>query len=221
MGRYHDSKGVLGGKFQPDRRPGISLFAPPLGQVMDVRHVAEVHLRPVDDGYVLEGRLLHRIRVSVGVGLDTALVYIRSSSKHVEDAVQLAYGYLTDGKVEQQAFDEWKRKKRAQLRTAAFSAQGQLSMAMGRQFYGNDPRLIDLNPSQVGRLTPEQGEQWLKRIVDSGAVEVSFVGDITLERALELACRYVGCLSQRPLGAWQALDSLRQIKRGARHCYWF
>lgn len=154
------------------------------------------------------------IRVNVGVSLDTALVYLTSSSKHVEDAVQLAYGYLTDGKVEQETLDEWKRKKRAQLRTAAASAQGQLSMAMGRHFYGNDPRLLDLTPRQVSRLTPEQGELWLKRIVRSGAVEVSIVGDIALEQALDLACRYVGCLPKRPPGAWQALDPMRRIDRG-------
>jgi zinc protease len=128
--------------------------------------------------------------------------------------VQLAHGYLTDGKVEQEALDEWKKKKRAQLRTTAASAQGQLSMAMGRRFYGNDPRFLDLTPGQISQLTPEQGERWLKRIVNSGAVEVSFVGDITLERALELACRYVGCLPKRSLNAWQALDTLRRIDRG-------
>ena len=154
------------------------------------------------------------IRAPVGVSLDTALVYITSSSKHLEDALQLAYGYLTDGKVEQEALDKWKQKKRVQLRTTKASAQGQLSMAMGRRFYGNDPRLIDLTPSQVTGLTAEQGEAWLKRIVNSAAVEVGIVGDVTLERALDLACRYVGCLPKRPAGAWQALDSLRKIKRG-------
>ncbi len=154
------------------------------------------------------------IRINLGVSLDTALVYLTSSSQHVEDAVQLAHGYLTDGKVEQEALDQWKKQKRKHLRTIAASAQGQLSMAMGRRFYGNDPRFIELTSEQVKRLTTEQGERWLKRIVDSGAVEVAFVGDITLERALNLACRYVGCLSERPPGAWQALDPLRRIDRG-------
>ena len=163
---------------------------------------------------IADFRIGKDIRVNVGVGLDTALVYLTSSSKHVEDAVQLAHGYLTDGKVEQQALDEWKRKKRAQLRTAAASAQGQLSMAMGRRYYGNDPRFLDLTPAHINRLSTGQGERWLKRIVNSGAVEVAFVGDITLERALDLACRYVGCLPQRSPGAWQALDPLRRINRG-------
>ncbi|MCH8970344.1 MAG: insulinase family protein [Planctomycetes bacterium] len=154
------------------------------------------------------------VRVFGGVGLDTATIRISGSPEDLEVGLQLAFAYMTDGKIEQSALDNWKKASLQRLEARKTSARGQLSMAMDDKFYANDVRLVALTPEQIGKLTVKQGEQWNKRIVDTAAIEVAVVGEIKLDRALELVGRYVGSLPQRSLGAAESLNELRKLDRG-------
>ncbi len=87
-------------------------------------------------------------------------------------------------------------------------------MVMEDKFYAGDVRLVSLTPEQIEKLNVRAGEKWMNRIVNTAAVEVAVVGEVKLDRALELVSRYVGSLPARSLGAAESLNELRKLDRG-------
>ncbi len=148
-----------------------------------------------------------------GVGFDLGTMRVSGSPADLEVGMQLAYALMTDGKIEQASFDVWKDASLQALEQRGKTARDQLSMAMERTFYGNDIRYVDLTAEQIKALTPAQGEKWFERMINSAAIEVTVVGDIKLDRAMELVTRYVGSLPKRSMGAAEAIEPLRKLER--------
>lgn len=155
-----------------------------------------------------------KIRVDGNIDTDTLSVSVSGSPADLGFGLELAYALLTDGKIEQAAFDNWKRLRLQQLEMMKKMPQGQLRTAMEQTVLANDPRLVDLTPEQIEKLTPAAGLAWLRHITDKAAVEVTIVGDIKLEAAMDLVCAYIGALPERS-SDFAALDSLRKLNRDA------
>ena len=154
-----------------------------------------------------------KVSVRGNVELDTVSVSVDGSPKDLESGMQLAYALLTDGKVEQSAFDNWKKETLQQIEMIKTMAEGQLMTAMEQVVFGGDARLSQLKAPEVEKLDVKKGQEWLKRVTAGGDMEVAVVGDISLEDCIKLTTRYLGSLPKQP-SSKERLDSLRQIKRG-------
>ncbi|HVP13255.1 MAG TPA: insulinase family protein, partial [Phycisphaerae bacterium] len=154
-----------------------------------------------------------KVDVDGHVGLDALSLSVTGSPKEMEVGMQLAYALLTDGKVEQSAFDNWKKQMLQRIEMMKKMPQGQLMKAMEQAVFAGDVRLSMLTPEEVEKLDVKKGQDWLKHVAASGGMEVAVVGDIPLEDCLKLVTRYLGSLPKQP-SSKQRLDPLRKLNRG-------
>lgn len=155
-----------------------------------------------------------KIRLGGSIDTDALTVSLSGSPADLGFGLELAYALLTDGKIEQAAFDNWKQQRIQQLEMMKKMPQGQLRTAMEQTVLASDPRLVDLTPDQIEKLAPDAGMAWLRQITDKAAIEMTIVGDIKLDKAMELACAYVGALPERS-SDFAAMDGFRKLNRGA------
>jgi zinc protease len=153
-----------------------------------------------------------KIGISAALGPDAFIVQITGSPEDLELGLRLAHVLLTDGKLEESAFEKWKQ---ATLQRLAASQQRSDYRAFEvlRDFVGGgDPRLSLPTRARVDRLTAAAGQAWLARLGREAPLEVAVVGDLEWTAALPLIEKYVGSLPSRPRDA-SRLDPLRKIKR--------
>mgnify|MGYP002622262803 FL=1 len=153
-----------------------------------------------------------KIRLGANIDMDSLTISLSGSPADLPFGMELAYALITDGKIEQAAFDNWKRQRVQRLEMLRKMPQGQLRTAMEQTIFASDPRLCDLTDAQIDELDPAKGQTWLRHITDKAAIEMTIVGDIKLEPAMELACAYIGALPERSSG-FDALDRLRKLDR--------
>jgi zinc protease len=154
-----------------------------------------------------------KAEVNGNIGLDALTISINASPKDLEYGLQLVHALLTDGRIEQSAFDNWKKATLQRIEMLKTMPQGQLMRALEQVFFAGDVRLAMLTAEEVGKLDVKAGQEWLKHIAGSGGMEVAVVGDISLEDCLGLAAKYLGSLPKRQSNTLR-LDTLRKLKRG-------
>jgi zinc protease len=152
------------------------------------------------------------VSVGGGIGFDTLDLGVAGSPRDLKIGMQLAYAILTDGVLEQSALDDWKKMEIQGLEARKTSAQAQLTDAMSATFFGGDVRMTPLTREIIDRQERAPAEAWFKRIVGHAAVEVTVVGDLPLNDALELVGKYVGSLPKRT-DDFATLNSLRKFDR--------
>jgi len=143
---------------------------------------------------------------------DNLMIRITGSPEDLEQGLQLVYALLTDGKLEESAFDNWKLQTLQRIdmmnRMPMFKAFESMAELLG----GGDPRLTPINKEKVERQTLASAQAWFDKLRESAPIEVAIVGDIKLDKAMSLARRYLGSLNERPRQA-DALDKLRTLPR--------
>ncbi|MEW6249680.1 MAG: insulinase family protein [Planctomycetota bacterium] len=146
---------------------------------------------------------------------DVLMVTVSGSPADLEIGLQLAHALLTDGKLEQSAFDNWKQ---AALQQYAMFSQRTDLMAfdtMVKLLSGGDPRRIFMiTPEQVARLSLPAAQAWLERLRRSAPIEASVVGEMQFDAVLPLIEKYIGGLPARPRSA-EHLAALRELRCGA------
>lgn len=153
------------------------------------------------------------ISVSGGAGGDDAfIVRVSGSPKDLEHGLQLAYALLTDGKIEEAAFKNWKLENLRQIEEAQTNVAFRAGDAMHDLLSRGDSRRMALKKENLEALTVAQGQTWLKRLCQEAPIEVAVVGDISWEQARPLVERYVGSLLKRKRGV-EYLDRLRESSR--------
>lgn len=155
------------------------------------------------------------VGVSGDIGTDTLSVNVSGSKADIDAGMRLAYALLTDGVVEQSAMDDWAKRQRQAIEQRRKMPEGRLAEATAEVVYANDPRMKPLTEADVSRLATQRpaAEAWAKHITGSAAIEVTVVGDISLEDAIATLSKYVGSLPQRT-GKFDALDRFRKLDRG-------
>ena len=88
-----------------------------------------------------------------------------------------------------------------------------MRMAGSAPYPADDVRLQPLTPAELDRLTVEAAQAWLEKLVRESPIEVTIVGDLPQERALELATRYLGSLPARARVSPESFLALRTLKR--------
>ncbi|MCK4343616.1 MAG: insulinase family protein [Phycisphaerae bacterium] len=170
-------------------------------------------LKSTDIQDILTGK---KIRVRGGGQGDAFTVTVSGSPKDLEIGLQLAHALLTDGKIEQSAFDNWKENALQGYEAAHKDPRAVAFDAFLRTLSGNDPRLsylVLMPPEIIEAQSIARSQAWFDRLCREAPLEVAVVGEITLAEALPLVEKYIGSLPQRTRGAAQ-LDKLRELQRG-------
>jgi zinc protease len=132
----------------------------------------------------------------------------------LETGLQLAYLLLTDPVVEPGAFAQWREGKLREIAERAREPRGALEEVQADAFYpAGEARLRPVTAAQVGALTREATQAWLRGLIARAPVEVAVVGDIDRARALALVARYLGALPSRPRVGDKTLRDLRSVPR--------
>lgn len=120
------------------------------------------------------------------------------SEEDLEAGFQLAHLLLTEPKIEATAFDQWKTNRRQALQeegtNPAQAAQRLISQA---PYADDDFRHRPLTVEQLDKLTIEAAQSRLEKLVAESPMEITVVGDLPKEKALELVNRYLGSLPKR------------------------
>ena len=152
------------------------------------------------------------VSVSGSMGLDTLSLMINGSQSDLAAGLQLAHALLTDATLEESAMYTWRQQQLKAYESKLTQAQGQLSDAIAATIWAGDIRLAPLTPEIINKQDRAAAEAWFKRIASSAAIEVAVVGDMDVDKAIELIGQYIGSLPQRQ-GTLRSLDSLRTLKR--------
>ncbi len=154
-----------------------------------------------------------KVRVGGGAGTDAMTMSIAGSPEELETGMQLAYLLLTDPVVEQAGFDQWVKNQKLAIAQRKLDPGGAFRELVSQTLYpASEPRTRPLDETQIDKLTPATGQAWLRKILATGPIEVSVVGDIDRDKAMDLVRRYIGALPTRPRIDDKVLASLRNIK---------
>jgi predicted Zn-dependent peptidase len=147
-------------------------------------------------------------------GGDTLTISVQGSPEDLEAGLQLAYALLTDGKIEESAFKNWKLRTLQMLERMQSMPRFQAMQAAADLLSGGDPRMRFPTPDDVNRQSVAAAQAWYDRLCHDAPIEVAVVGDIKLDDAMPLIERYVGSLPKRSRTPDQ-LDKLRKLARPA------
>lgn len=145
---------------------------------------------------------------------DAFMVSVGGSPVELETGMQLAHLILTDPKVEAAALDKWKEQIKQGNEMRRKMVEGVFGEVIVKTLYPpGELRPTPVENEQAAKITPEDATAWLKQVLATGAIEVSVVGDIQKDKAMELVARYIGSLPKRDRISDTTLAGLRTIKR--------
>ncbi|TWT44229.1 Peptidase M16 inactive domain protein [Phycisphaerae bacterium RAS1] len=149
-------------------------------------------------------------------GGDGISLNISGNPDEIETGLQLAYLLLTEPKIEQAAFDQFKTATRERLEEAKLNPM-MLGMqtVMAAPYPDDEVRTRPLTVEQVDKLTLAAAQAWLEKLIQTSPIEVVVIGDMPRERALQLAAQYLGALPARERISPESYASLRKLKRPA------
>lgn len=139
---------------------------------------------------------------------------ISGSPEDLETGFQLAYLLLTEPRIEPASFSQFQTRTREMLKEAQTNP-----MMLGMRIAGaapypeHEPRTQPLTIEQVDRLSVEAAQAWLDKLIGQSPIEVVIVGDVSRERALDLAARYLGALPTRDRVSTETCAALRKLQR--------
>jgi zinc protease len=155
-----------------------------------------------------------KVTVSGDSTQDFLRILISGNPVDLEFAMQLAHLMLTDPKLEEAAFNQWKERQLQQIEAQKNNPQAYLGKLIPSVLFPkSEARLQAITKEQVERLTLADAQAWLLRAIKESPIEVSIVGDIAKDRALDLAATYLGSLPSRDRISAQTYLKERTIPR--------
>ncbi|MCC6659768.1 MAG: insulinase family protein [Phycisphaerales bacterium] len=153
-----------------------------------------------------------KVSVQGRSGLDTMAISISGSPADLEPGFQLAHLLLTDPVIEGPAFDTWRAQQRQLLAFRSKSIELVFSDLISDAFYPKGgARLHPLTGGQIDAITREGAQAFLNGLIAHAPIEVTVVGDLPRERAMELVTTYLGSLPSRERISDTTLDGLRNV----------
>jgi len=154
-----------------------------------------------------------KVNVGGGAGMDTMSLSVSGSPTELETGMQLAHLLLTDAKLEAAALDQWKTEQKQAVEARKLNPQGVFGELLSELVYpAGEVRTKQLEASDIDRVKIEDAQAWLTKTLATAPIEVTIVGDLPRERAMELAAQYLGSLPKRTSMTDKTLDELRNIK---------
>jgi zinc protease len=152
------------------------------------------------------------ISVRAGAAGDVLQVSANGSPEDLDTGLQEIHALMTDGRIEESAFKNWKLQTLQFLDMVSKMPRFKATEAMLDLLSGGDPRLTLMTKGKVDAQTLAAAQRWFSRLCREAPIEVSVVGDISLDAALPLIEKYVGSLPKRVRTA-EHLDKLRALPR--------
>jgi len=147
-------------------------------------------------------------------GADAVGLVLRGRPADLETGLQLAYLMLTDPVLEPANFEQWRQSQFRQIEGRAMTPTGMFLEALLETLYPpEEVRQRPVSRAHVEAIRREDAEAWLRRLAREGAMEVSVVGELRAEPALDLVRRYLGAVPARERIGAATLDALRAVRR--------
>lgn len=124
-------------------------------------------------------------------------ISVTGSPLDLETGLQLAHALLTDGKIEEAAFKNWRLNTLQQMEQREKAPIFKAQEAMEDLMSNGDPRRVFVKKAQVQAMTLSAAQAWFERIAKTGPLEIAVVGDMKWEDVLPLIQRYLGSLPKR------------------------
>lgn len=151
-----------------------------------------------------------------GGGGDSISLSVSGSPEELETGLQLAYLLLTEPKIEATSFDQYKTTvKQALQETVKNPSSMGAREAAAAPYPDDEPRTKPITIEQIDRLTVDASQAWLDKLIKESPIEVTVIGDINRDQALDLVAKYIGSLPARERVSPQTYADLRKIKRPA------
>ncbi len=151
-----------------------------------------------------------------GGGADSISLNISGSPEELETGFQLAYLLLTEPRIEQTTFDQYKTTAQQMLQEAmknpGFFGQRAAAAAI---YPATEARVQPVTMEQIDKLTLPAAQAWLEKLIKESPIEVVVVGDVTKDAAMDLVAKYLGALPNRERVSDKSYASLRRIQRAA------
>ena len=152
------------------------------------------------------------INVRGGGRRDAFTISISGSPKDLETGFQLAHALLTDGKISDPAFKNWKLQTLQRIEMMRTNPMFRAFEASEILLTGGDPRFAFPTKAIVEKQSIDRSQAWFDRLRHKAPIEVAVVGDISKGDAMALVAKYVGSLPKRERRAGH-LDKLRRVAR--------
>lgn len=143
---------------------------------------------------------------------DAFTISVSGSPEDLEIGLQKAYALLTDGKIEESAFDNWKLRMLQQIEMMDRNPSMMAFKAMHEMLTGGDTRTPFLTKENIESLKLADAQLWLNRLCKTAPIEVAVVGEMKLDAVMPLIEKYIGSLPKRERSA-KYLDGLRKLAR--------
>ena len=146
----------------------------------------------VDLGKALAGK---RASVGSGIGNTTETISGSCSPKDFETMMQLTYLTFTSPRKDNEAFESYKNRLKAQLQNADANPMTAFSDTVTRALYGNHPRAIKMRENMVDQINYDRIlEMYKDRFKDASDFTFYLVGNVNLEEMKPMIAKYLGAL---------------------------
>ncbi len=152
------------------------------------------------------------IQVRADMGGDALTIHVVGSPEDLEAGLELVYALLTDGKIEQAAFDNWKQSSLQRLKMYEKFPQFVAIRRLRELVSNGDPRLTLKDARRIESQSPAAAQAWIERLAKQAPIEVAVVGRMKQADVMPLIEKYIGSLPKRPRSAGY-LDPLRVLHR--------
>ena len=117
------------------------------------------------------------------------------SPKDFETMMQLTYLTFTSPRKDNEAFESYKNRLKAQLQNADANPMTAFSDTVTRALYGNHPRAIKMRESMVDQIDYDRIiEMYKDRFKDASDFTFYLVGNVNLEQMKPMIAKYLGAL---------------------------
>lgn len=179
-----------GGKLEaPKDKPGM------LGYAQSVFQAGGLVKHSADD--------LRRILASKTVGIDFSagdeafLLSGRTKPEDLETQLQLLAAYMVAPGYREEADRQFRQNLDAMYQELEHTAEGVMSDKVVAFIHSNDHRFGIASRADTEKRTMTEVKEWLTKPLTESYMEVSFVGDLEVDKVLELAAKTLGALPKR------------------------
>ena len=145
-------------------------------------------------------------------GSDYMGLSITGSPKDLELGFQLANALLTDGKISEAAFKNWKIQQLQRIEMVRTNPMIRGFIAAEALLTDGDPRFAFATKEVIEQQAVARSQKWFDNHCRTAPIEVAVVGEISLDEAMALVSKYIGSLPKRDRKAGH-LDKLRRVAR--------
>lgn len=151
-----------------------------------------------------------------GGSSDSIALNISGSPEELESGFQLAYLLLTEPKIEQASFEQYKITAKQMLQESLKNPASFGARAASAAIYpASEARVQPLAAEQIDKLTLPAAQAWLEKLIKESPIEVVVIGDIKQDTAMALVAKYLGSLASRERVSESTYASFRKMQRPA------